>query len=75
VTAAERRSQVAELRAALRGLSSEELLDAIVVLTHKIHGASSDEAKDALRGQRTLARAEVIRRLKSKDRRVQREEY
>jgi len=48
---------------ALTDASSEALLDAIVRLTHAIHGASHPDRKDHLRQQRALVRAEVLRRI------------
>lgn len=38
------------------------LLDAIEVLTHKIHGATNADQRTHLRAQRELARDEVLRR-------------
>lgn len=43
--------------------SSEALLDAVVRLTHAIHGTDHPDAKDRLRQQRALVRAEVLRRI------------
>jgi len=52
----------------LAAASSEELLDKIVILTHKIHGLTdpspAGKARAAeLREQRALIRAEVLRRI------------
>lgn len=53
---------------ALREARPEVLLDAIVQLTHRIHATRSDPAglldhANALREQRALVRAEVLRRI------------
>lgn len=46
----------------LSEFSTENLLDAMVRLTHTIHGTTDEERKNALRAQRSLAREEVLRR-------------
>ncbi len=48
---------------ALRAASNEALLDAIVRLTHAIHGAEHADTKDRLRRQRALVRAEAMTRM------------
>lgn len=53
----------------LASASSEELLDKIVILTHKVHGSSkldppAKRRRDQeLREQRDMLRAEVLRRI------------
>lgn len=53
---------------ALREASGDVLLDAIVQLTHRIHATRSDpigllDHANALREQRALIRAELLRRI------------
>jgi len=47
----------------LTAASSEELLDKIVILTHKIHGVGPGARAIDLRIQRDMLRAEVLRRI------------
>jgi hypothetical protein len=54
--------QKPDLRAALAMTSTEDLLDAVIELTHAIHGASSRDKRAALRDQRAIARMEILRR-------------
>lgn len=42
--------------------STDKLLDAIIQLTHRIHGTEDSARADSLRAQRDMVRAEVLRR-------------
>lgn len=48
----------------LSGFSPEALIDAIVRLTHAIHGSRGNQVRaDELRARRSVARAELLRRI------------
>ena len=52
------------LREELRSVEDEPLVDAVIQLTHQVHGARP-ALKPTIRAQRDLAKKELLRRLKS----------